>query len=73
MQGVRGRARGAQESGAAVKEMEAAAVAYVAALFGTPLLAVKAITDIVDGERATGACARCMVAPALRRGSAVGR
>ena len=49
MQGVRGRARGAQESGAAVKEMEAAAVAYVAALFGTPLLAVKAITDIVDG------------------------
>ena len=29
-----------------------------AALFGTPLLAVKAITDIVDGERATGACAR---------------
>lgn len=41
------------ESGAAVKDMEAASLAYVASLFGTPLLAVKAVTDIVDGERST--------------------
>lgn len=31
--------------------MEAAAVAWVADLFGTPLFCVKAITDLVDGER----------------------
>jgi len=35
--------------GACVKEMEAAGVAWVAHLFGTPLLALKAVTDIVDG------------------------
>ena len=35
--------------------MEAASIAYVASHFGTPLLVVKSITDIVDGERATGA------------------
>ena len=40
--------------GAAVKEMEAAAVAYVAGQFCCPLLVVKAITDIVDGDRPTG-------------------
>ena len=31
--------------------MEAAAVAWVADLFGTPLFCVKAITDLVDGEK----------------------
>lgn len=41
------------ESGAAVKEMEAAAVGYVAELHGVPLLAVKAVTDLVDGPHAT--------------------
>jgi 5'-methylthioadenosine nucleosidase len=35
----------------AVKDMEAAAVAYVCRLWGTPMLAVKAVTDIVDGEK----------------------
>jgi 5'-methylthioadenosine nucleosidase len=43
-------------SGAHVKEMECAAIAYVAHLFKTPFLAVKAITDIVDGDRTSGAC-----------------
>lgn len=35
-------------SGAAVKEMEAAAIAWVAWLFHKPFLAVKSITDLVD-------------------------
>lgn len=34
---------------AVVKEMEAAGVAWVAHLFGAPMLALKAVTDIVDG------------------------
>ena len=38
---------------ASVKEMEAAGIAHVARLFNTPMLAVKAITDIVDGPHAT--------------------
>ena len=38
---------------ASVKEMEAAGVAHVAAMFGVPFLAVKAITDIVDGDKPT--------------------
>lgn len=42
-----------QESNVSVKEMEGAAIAYVASLFKTPFFAVKAITDIVDGDRAT--------------------
>ena len=33
----------------AVKEMEAAAVAWVASLFQTPMFCLKSITDIVDG------------------------
>lgn len=40
-------------SGAAVKEMEAAAVAWVARLHGVPVSAVKAITDLVDSPVAT--------------------
>ncbi|KAK9839240.1 hypothetical protein WJX81_003627 [Elliptochloris bilobata] len=38
-------------SSAAIKEMEAAGIAWAAALHGTPLLALKAVTDIVDGDR----------------------
>jgi 5'-methylthioadenosine nucleosidase len=38
-------------AGAAVKEMEAAAVAWAASLHGVPFFCVKAVTDIVDGER----------------------
>lgn len=34
----------------AVKEMEAASIAWVAALFQTPMFCLKSITDIVDGE-----------------------
>ena len=37
----------------AVKEMEAGSIAWAAGLHGTPLLCIKAITDIVDGGRAT--------------------
>ena len=36
------------ESGAQVKDMEAAAVAWMAGLHSTPVSAVKAITDLVD-------------------------
>ncbi len=36
---------------AAVKEMEAAAIAWAADMFGRPMFCVKAVTDIVDGER----------------------
>ena len=35
----------------AVKEMEAAAIAWVCSLYAKPLICVKAITDIVDGGR----------------------
>lgn len=41
------------ESKTAVKEMEAAAIAWVCSLSQTPFFCVKSITDIVDGERAT--------------------
>lgn len=39
--------------GAVVKEMEAAAIAWVAQLFCKPMFCVKAVTDIVDGDRPT--------------------
>jgi len=39
------------ENNAAVKEMEAAAIAWVCSLSDTPFFALKAITDIVDGEK----------------------
>lgn len=39
--------------GAAVKEMEAAAVAWVCWLTGTPVFALKAITDLVDHPAGT--------------------
>ncbi|XP_047075161.1 5'-methylthioadenosine/S-adenosylhomocysteine nucleosidase-like [Lolium rigidum] len=38
---------------ATVKDMEGAAVAYVAEMFSTPAIFVKAVTDIVDGEKPT--------------------
>ena len=38
-----------ESHGVAVKEMEAAAVAWAAHLHATPMFALKAITDIVDG------------------------
>lgn len=41
------------QHGVAVKEMEAAAIAWSAHLFGTPMFALKSITDIVDGDRPT--------------------
>ena len=34
-----------------VQEMEAAAVAWSADLFGCPVFCLKSITDIVDGDR----------------------
>jgi nucleoside phosphorylase len=40
-------------NGGDVKEMEAAAVAYVADMVGVPMMAVKAITDLVDHHTAT--------------------
>jgi len=40
-------------SGAAVKDMEAAAVAYVCEQMSVPFLALKAITDLVDHPAAT--------------------
>lgn len=40
-----------QEHKAAVKEMEAAAVAWAASLFDCPMFCVKSVTDIVDGDR----------------------
>lgn len=39
--------------GTHAKEMEAAGVAWIASRLGVPMLAVKAITDLVDGPHAT--------------------
>ncbi|XP_039124604.1 5'-methylthioadenosine/S-adenosylhomocysteine nucleosidase-like [Dioscorea cayenensis subsp. rotundata] len=38
---------------ATVKDMEGAAIAYVADLFAVPAIFVKAVTDIIDGEKPT--------------------
>ena len=38
---------------ATVKDMEAAAIAWTANLYDTPFMAVKVVTDIVDGGRPT--------------------
>jgi hypothetical protein len=40
-----------EENDTSVKEMEGAAIAWAAHLFDAPLLALKSVTDIVDGER----------------------
>jgi 5'-methylthioadenosine nucleosidase len=42
-----------RSEGAAVKEMEAAAIAWVCQQASVPFFALKAITDIVDGPHAT--------------------
>lgn len=39
-----------KEQKVAVKEMEAAAIAWVADLFHIPMFCLKSITDIVDGQ-----------------------
>lgn len=39
--------------GGEIKEMEAAAVAWVASLYKTPMFCIKAITDLVDSEHPT--------------------
>ena len=44
-----------QEHGAVVKEMEASAVASKADIYETPIVAIKAITDIVKPEIDTAA------------------
>jgi nucleoside phosphorylase len=36
-----------------VKDMEAAAIAWIAKQYNIPFLAIKAITDLVDGEKTT--------------------
>jgi 5'-methylthioadenosine nucleosidase len=38
---------------ASVKDMEAAAIAWVAELSSTPFFSLKVVTDIVDGDRPT--------------------
>ncbi|CAM6126710.1 unnamed protein product [Calypogeia fissa] len=38
---------------ASLKDMEGAAVAYIADMLGVPLVLLKAVTDIVDGDRPT--------------------
>mgnify|MGYP000633281214 CR=1 FL=1 len=43
----------AEQTGGEVKDMEAAAVAWVAQLYKTPILCVKAITDLVGADRPT--------------------
>ena len=42
-----------REYNGVVKDMEAASIAWVAEQFKVPFLAIKAITDIVDGEKPT--------------------
>jgi 5'-methylthioadenosine nucleosidase len=42
-----------EENNASVKDMEAAAIAYVAELANVPFFGVKVVTDIVDGDRPT--------------------
>eukprot|EP01023_Acetabularia_acetabulum_P060301 TRINITY_DN7247_c0_g1_i2.p1 TRINITY_DN7247_c0_g1~~TRINITY_DN7247_c0_g1_i2.p1 ORF type:complete len:247 (+),score=51.12 TRINITY_DN7247_c0_g1_i2:277-1017(+) len=40
-----------RQGATAVKEMEAAAIAWICGMFNKPLIALKSITDIVDGSR----------------------
>eukprot|EP00270_Netrium_digitus_P011407 TRINITY_DN3628_c0_g3_i2.p1 TRINITY_DN3628_c0_g3~~TRINITY_DN3628_c0_g3_i2.p1 ORF type:complete len:258 (+),score=60.61 TRINITY_DN3628_c0_g3_i2:54-827(+) len=42
-----------ERNDASVKDMEGAAIAWVAATLKVPVLAIKAVTDIVDGDRPT--------------------
>lgn len=41
------------QTGGEIKDMEAAAIAWVAQLYRTPLLCVKSVTDLVGGEKPT--------------------
>lgn len=41
------------ENNASVKDMEAAAIAYICELAQIPFFALKVVTDIVDGDRVT--------------------
>lgn len=41
------------ENNASIKEMEAAAIAWVAKTNNVPFVALKVVTDIVDGDRTT--------------------
>ncbi len=41
------------ENNAYIKDMEAAAIAWVCSIFNTPLVALKVVTDIVDGDGPT--------------------
>ena len=49
-----------KENNASVKEMEGAAIAQVAHMFGVPIIGIKSVTDIVDGDRPTGADSSCL-------------
>lgn len=42
-----------QKNKGELKDMEAAAIAWVASLYKTPLLCIKSVTDLCDGGRAT--------------------
>ena len=42
-----------QDNNADVKDMEAAAIAWVAALYGKPFMALKSITDFIDTDHPT--------------------
>ena len=44
---------GVNSEGAVVKEMEAASIAWVCQQFSLPFVGLKAVTDIIDGGRAT--------------------
>jgi len=57
---------------AAVKDMEGAAIAYTAQLMATPLIAIKSVTDIVDGEHPTRACPPSRVLSLLLHSGQVG-
>jgi 5'-methylthioadenosine nucleosidase len=48
-------ARQIAASGANVKDMEGAAIAWVASLLGVPFVGLKSITDLVDGEHPAAA------------------
>ena len=41
------------ENDASVKDMEAAAIAWAAEIWGTPHFGVKVVTDIVNGDKPT--------------------
>ena len=56
-----------EASGACVKDMEAAAVAYVCEVMQVPMFAVKAITDLVDHHTATADQFNANLALASRR------